>query len=152
MAILYIFLFFVSLCFVLFVFFSVIVLLLCCSPINAPVSSSFAGALRMINISGSASGALMPRPLNSPNYTESFTGVRFAQVLPRVRKVNCDLLLESSARIIPVDCSFPTYMRITNPILRIKDHKSEMMLPFLMVIKRSDFRAFRWSTNHGELQ
>lgn len=56
------------------------------SPINAPVSSSFAGALRMINVSGSASSALMPRPLNSANYTESFSGVRFAQVLPRVER------------------------------------------------------------------
>ena len=75
-------------CFVcLLAFFTVIVLLLSCSPINAPVSSSFAGALRMINVSGSASNALMPRPLNSANYTESFSGVRFAQVLPRVRKI-----------------------------------------------------------------
>ena len=53
-----------------------------CSPINAPISSSFAGALRWINISSSA---LMARPLNSANYTESFKGVRFSEVLPRVR-------------------------------------------------------------------
>ena len=57
-----------------------------CSAINAPVNFAFAGVIRMINISGSARGALMARPLNSANYTESFSGVKFAQVLPRVRK------------------------------------------------------------------
>lgn len=56
------------------------------SPINAPISSSFAGALRWINISSSSSGALMTRPLNSANYTELFKGVRFSEVLPRVRR------------------------------------------------------------------
>ena len=130
-------------CFVsLLAFFTVIVLLLSCSPINAPVSSSFAGALRMINVSGSASSALMPRPLNSANYTESFSGVRFAQVLPRVRKIYCDLLLKSSARFIPTDCSYPILMRRSDPHISrqptekyCKDHKSDMTLIFVVVIK-----------------
>ncbi|XP_068694373.1 laminin subunit beta-1-like isoform X2 [Montipora foliosa] len=56
------------------------------SAINAPVNFAFAGVIRMINISGSAPGALMARPLNSANYTESFSGVKFAQVLPRVEQ------------------------------------------------------------------
>ena len=123
----------------LFVFFTVIVLLLSCSPINAPVSSSFAGALRMINVSGSASSALMPRPLNSANYTESFSGVRFAQVLPRVRKIYCDLLLNSFARTIPTDCAYPILMRRSDPHIsrhptetNCKDHKSEMMQTFVV--------------------
>lgn len=137
----------------LFVFFTVIVLLLSCSPINAPVSSSFAGALRMINVSGSASSALMPRPLNSANYTESFSGVRFAQVLPRVRKIYCDLLLNSFARTIPTDCAYPILMRRSDPHIsrhptetNCKDHKSEMMPTFVVL------RASRWQTNHRELQ
>ena len=141
-------------CFVcLLAFFTVIVLLLSCSPINAPVSSSFAGALRMINVSGSASSALMPRPLNSANYTESFSGVRFAQVLPRVRKIYCDLLLKSSARFIPTDCSYPILVRRSDPHIstqptetNCKDHKSDMMLTFVVVIKISGFRALGWQT------
>ena len=70
-----------------FIFLATLIVVNCfvfpCSPINAPVSSSFAGALRLINISSSA---LMARPLNSANYTESFKGVRFSEVLPRVRR------------------------------------------------------------------
>lgn len=139
--------------FALFAFFTVIVLLLSCSPINAPVSSSFAGALRMINVSGSASSALMPRPLNNANYTEAFSGVRFAQVLPRVRKIYCDFLLKSSARIIPTDCSYPILMRRSDPHIsrqptetNCKDHKSDMMLTFVVVIKISGFRALGWQT------
>ncbi|XP_015750208.1 PREDICTED: laminin subunit alpha-1-like [Acropora digitifera] len=123
------------------------------SPINAPVSSSFAGALRMINVSGSASSALMPRRLNSANYTESFSGVRFAQVLPRVRKIYCDLLLKSSARFIPTDCTYPILMRRSDPHIsrqptetNCKDHKSDMMLTFVVVIKISGFRALGWQT------
>ena len=56
-----------------------------CSPINAPVSSSFAGALRYINVSSNTSGSLVERLLNNDNFTLSYDGVSFSGLLPVVR-------------------------------------------------------------------
>ena len=65
----------------------VIIMVFClCSPIQAPVDTSFAGALRWINVSSSSSGVLMSRSLSDSNYTESYKGVSFSGLLPMVRK------------------------------------------------------------------
>lgn len=56
------------------------------SPIEAPVDTSFAGALRWINVSSSSSGVLMSRSLSDSNYTESYKGVSFSGLLPMVEQ------------------------------------------------------------------
>lgn len=56
------------------------------SPINAPVSSSFAGGLRHINISSNLSESLVKRQLDSVNLTLSSDGVSFSGLLPVVRQ------------------------------------------------------------------
>ncbi|XP_078373908.1 laminin subunit alpha-like [Oculina patagonica] len=56
------------------------------SPINSPVSTSFAGGLRHINISSNTSESLVERSLNNANLTITAEGVSFSGLLPVVEE------------------------------------------------------------------